>query len=101
MSRRFGRNKALAQLLHLPQGLGAIWLVNIPGNERMVFIPFLLFQIACTTASWAEPESTKSSSKKPADRYTRLSDLQINRNVYPGQHIDEHIDGEFIDLAGD
>ncbi len=28
------------------QGLGAIWMVNIPGNERMfVFIPFLLIQI--------------------------------------------------------
>ncbi len=28
------------------QGLGAIWMVNIPGNERLyVFIPFLLIQI--------------------------------------------------------
>ena len=28
------------------QGLGAIWMVNIPGNERLyVFIPFLLVQI--------------------------------------------------------
>lgn len=28
------------------QGLGAIWMVNIPGNERLyVFIPFLLLQI--------------------------------------------------------
>ena len=28
------------------QGLGAMWMVNIPGNERMfVFIPFLLIQI--------------------------------------------------------
>jgi len=28
------------------QGLGAIWLVNIPGNERLyVFIPFLLIQV--------------------------------------------------------
>jgi UDP-GlcNAc:undecaprenyl-phosphate/decaprenyl-phosphate GlcNAc-1-phosphate transferase len=33
------------------QGLGALWLVNIPGNERMlVFIPFLLLQIAYTSA---------------------------------------------------
>ena len=29
------------------QGLGALWIVNIPGNERMlVFVPFLFFQIA-------------------------------------------------------
>ncbi len=28
------------------QGLGAIWMVNIPGNERLyVFIPFLMIQI--------------------------------------------------------
>ena len=28
------------------QGLGAIWMVNIPGNERLyVFIPFLIIQI--------------------------------------------------------
>lgn len=28
------------------QGLGAIWMVNIPGNERLyVFIPFLLIQV--------------------------------------------------------
>lgn len=28
------------------QGLGAIWMVNIPGNERLyVFIPFLLIQL--------------------------------------------------------
>ncbi|MEM7193850.1 MAG: MraY family glycosyltransferase [Pseudomonadota bacterium] len=28
------------------QGLGAIWMINIPGNERLfVFIPFLLIQI--------------------------------------------------------
>ena len=28
------------------QGLGALWMVNIPGNERVfVFIPFLLIQI--------------------------------------------------------
>ena len=27
------------------QGMGALWLVQIPGDERMlVFIPFLLFQ---------------------------------------------------------
>ena len=33
------------------QGLGAIWLINIPGNERMlVFVPFVLFQIAYTFA---------------------------------------------------
>ncbi len=33
------------------QGLGAIWLINIPGNERMlVFVPFLLFQVAYTYA---------------------------------------------------
>ena len=31
------------------QGLGALWLVNIPGPERMlVFIPFLLLQVAYT-----------------------------------------------------
>ena len=31
------------------QGLGALWIVNIPGNERMlVFIPFLAFQLAYT-----------------------------------------------------
>ena len=31
------------------QGLGALWIVNIPGNERMlVFIPFLVFQLAYT-----------------------------------------------------
>ena len=31
------------------QGLGAMWIVNIPGNERMlVFVPFLLFQILYT-----------------------------------------------------
>jgi UDP-GlcNAc:undecaprenyl-phosphate/decaprenyl-phosphate GlcNAc-1-phosphate transferase len=31
------------------QGLGALWIVNIPGDERMfVFIPFLLFQLAYT-----------------------------------------------------
>jgi UDP-GlcNAc:undecaprenyl-phosphate GlcNAc-1-phosphate transferase len=31
------------------QGLGAIWLINIPGNERMlVFVPFFLFQILYT-----------------------------------------------------
>ena len=33
------------------QGLGAIWLINIPGNERMlVFVPFLVFQVAYTYA---------------------------------------------------
>ena len=31
------------------QGLGALWMVQIPGDERLfVFIPFLLFQIAYT-----------------------------------------------------
>ena len=31
------------------QGLGALWIVNIPGDERMlVFVPFLLFQLAYT-----------------------------------------------------
>ena len=33
------------------QGLGAIWLINIPGSERMlVFVPFLVFQVAYTYA---------------------------------------------------
>jgi UDP-GlcNAc:undecaprenyl-phosphate GlcNAc-1-phosphate transferase len=28
------------------QGLGAMWMVNIPGNERLfVFIPFLVIQV--------------------------------------------------------
>jgi hypothetical protein len=28
------------------QGLGALWLVRIPGNQRLlVFVPYLLFQI--------------------------------------------------------
>ena len=28
------------------QGLGAVWMVNIPGAERMfMFVPFLLFQV--------------------------------------------------------
>lgn len=32
------------------QGLGALWMVNIPGNERLfVFIPFLLLQILYAT----------------------------------------------------
>ena len=31
------------------QGLGALWIVNIPGDERMfVFVPFLVFQLAYT-----------------------------------------------------
>ena len=31
------------------QGLGAIWLINIPGNERaLVFVPFLIFQVTYT-----------------------------------------------------
>jgi len=31
------------------QGLGALWVVNIPGDERMfVFVPFLVFQLAYT-----------------------------------------------------
>jgi hypothetical protein len=31
------------------QGLGALWIVNIPGNERMlVFVPFLFLQLAYT-----------------------------------------------------
>ena len=31
------------------QGLGALWMVQIPGIERIyVFIPFLLLQIAYT-----------------------------------------------------
>jgi UDP-GlcNAc:undecaprenyl-phosphate/decaprenyl-phosphate GlcNAc-1-phosphate transferase len=31
------------------QGLGALWIVSIPGDERMlVFVPYLLFQIAYT-----------------------------------------------------
>ncbi|MBX2867755.1 MAG: glycosyltransferase family 4 protein [Acidiferrobacterales bacterium] len=31
------------------QGLGAIWMVNIPGNERLyVFIPFILIQMVYT-----------------------------------------------------
>ncbi len=31
------------------QGLGALWLINIPGDERMlVFVPFLLLQVAYT-----------------------------------------------------
>ncbi|MFT7305306.1 MAG: UDP-GlcNAc:undecaprenyl-phosphate GlcNAc-1-phosphate transferase [Candidatus Azotimanducaceae bacterium] len=39
------------------QGLGALWIVNIPGDERMlVFVPFLLFQLIYTLQIYRKAE---------------------------------------------
>jgi len=41
------------------QGLGAIWLINIPGNERMlVFVPFVIFQAMYTYAVFRRVKKT-------------------------------------------
>jgi UDP-GlcNAc:undecaprenyl-phosphate GlcNAc-1-phosphate transferase len=47
---RLGYSHRTVSLFHyavcIVQGLAAVWMVNIPGSERMlVFLPFLLFQV--------------------------------------------------------